>query len=102
MHEGKIKRAKDVKFLQIEKNSYDMVLVISKQGGGLLGKQKMPSEKVVEFRDAFGILEKDFKLSPRWLGKFKARYGIACHDLVVNLVILMLMALEFLKPNYNI
>ena len=41
----------------------------------------MPSEKVVEFRDAFGILEKDFKLSPRWLGKFKARYGIACHDL---------------------
>ena len=35
----------------------------------------------MEFRDVFGIPTNDLKISPIWLGKFKARHIIACHNL---------------------
>ena len=79
VHEGKIKRVKDVKFPQIEK----ALLVWYGQVKAMRGivNDRMLSQKALEFRDAFGISEKDLKLSHGWLDKFKARHGIVCHNL---------------------
>ena len=65
MHVGKLKRVKDAKFPQIERAlTIWFGHVIARRG---IVNVAMLCEKNLEFRDAFGILENDWKLSPRWL-----------------------------------
>jgi hypothetical protein len=79
VHEGKTKRVRDAKWPQVDRALMLWFGQIRARRG--IVNDAMLYQKAAEFRDAFGISEDNFKLSPGWLEKFKSRHGIACHNL---------------------